>query len=417
MSSDVRLAVIGGSGASTPELMDAVADWPGGADRRPALEIILQGRSVEKLAVVADACRLRLPASVRDVAVRAETSLERALEGADIVLVQVRIGGLDARIFDETFPRASGIPGEETMGPGGFANAMRTIPALASVWDALARLAPDAFIINLTNPSGIVSQAATAHTGMQIVSVCDGPVTFVESIAKAAEREVPAVRLAYAGLNHAGFWGDSDIAAMVAALPATRGADASDVEAMEALPSPYLRYYLHPDRELATQLAADVSRAQVLKRLEAEMLGQYSSGIDASEHKRRGALWYGASIVPLMDAVVHGSDESMVLGLPNRGAVSWAPEDATVELPTRVLAGGKLQRLPAVTLSNAATIMLQRHAEFETSTAETLAGVRSRDDLHERRSDLIAALAANPMVPSEDVAARLMDHIFDASPT
>src|SRR3990172_580302 len=179
MSDAVRLAVLGGSGASTPELMDAIADWPGGADRRPALDIILQGRSAQKLQLVAEACRSRLPATVGGVGVSTETSLDRALDGADIVLIQVRVGGLDARIFDEVFPRAFGLPGEETIGPGGFANALRTVPALADTWDRLADLAGDAFIINLTNPSGIVTQAATAHAGLRFVSICDGPVTFV----------------------------------------------------------------------------------------------------------------------------------------------------------------------------------------------------------------------------------------------
>ncbi len=401
MNDVVRIAVLGGSGASTPELIDAVARWPGGDDRRPSLEIVLQGRSAEKLAVVEGASRRRLPGSVENVTLHSETSLEHALEGADVVLIQVRIGGLDARVFDETYPRARGIPGEETMGPGGFANAMRTVPALASMWDALTAVAPEAFIINLTNPSGIVTEAAIAHTGLGIISVCDGPVTFVEGVARATGRDVDAVRLGYAGLNHAGFWSDPDMAAMIAALPATRGVDSHDVEAIGALPSPYLRFYLHPEAQLTSQLAASESRAQELKRLEAQMLDQYSSGVEASEHKRRGAVWYGVSIVPLIDAAVFGGMEPMVLGLPNQGAVPWAADDAIVELPTDVLVGGQLRRHPAVGLPEAAARLLEQHAEFETATARALAGTRSREDVRERRTKLILALAANPMVPTE----------------
>ncbi|MFV2062988.1 MAG: hypothetical protein ACC726_05670 [Chloroflexota bacterium] len=413
----MRIVIIGGSGTSTPELMDAVASWPGGAERRPALEIVLQGRSADKLALVTEACRSRLPASISDVAIIAETSLERALEGADVVLVQVRIGGLDARIFDETFPRAFGIPGEETMGPGGFANAVRTIPALTPLWDALASEAPGAFIINLTNPSGIVTQAATAYTGLQVVSVCDAPVTFVDGIARATDRDADAVRLAYAGMNHVGFWWDPDAAVVTAALSATKGIDAADVSTIGALPTPYARFYLHPEQQLASQLEAVESRAQVLKRLEAEMLEQYSSGVEASQHKRRGALWYGVSIVPLIDAVVHGGDEPIVLGLPNKGAVAWAPDDATVELSTDVLAGGELHRHPGPALPEAATRLLEQHATFEAATARALAGAHSRDDVRERRGELIAALATNLMVPSADVAERMVDEILATSPS
>jgi 6-phospho-beta-glucosidase len=416
MSSILRVSVIGGSGASTPELMDAIATWPGGAERRPALRVVLQGRSAEKLAIVADACRRRLPASVGGVDIDTETDVARALDDADVVLVQVRIGGLDARVFDETFPRAFGIPGEETMGPGGFANALRTVPALASLWDALVAHASGAFVINLTNPSGIITQAATAHTGLPIVSVCDGPVTFVDDVAKATGRGARDVRLAYAGLNHAGFWTDPDLDVVLAALPAGRGVDADDVTRLAALPSPYLRFYLHPEAQLAAQLASPESRAQELKRLEREMLGQYAGGVEPAEHTRRGALWYRVSIVPLIDAVVHGGDDPMVLGLPNRGAVPWAPADAIVELPTDIESGGRARRHPAVDLPAAAAGLLARHAAFETATARALAGARSREDVAARRAALVDALATNPMVPSTEHAERLVDAILSSSP-
>ena len=114
---------------------------------------------------------------------------------------------------------------------------------------------------------------------------------------------------------------------------------------------------------------------------------------------------------------LHGGDEPVVLGLPNRGAVPWAPDDAIVELPTDVMAGGQLRRHPAVTLPDAATGLLARHARYETSTARALAGTRSREDVRERPSELIPALAANPMVSTEDLAERLVDEILDRSPS
>jgi 6-phospho-beta-glucosidase len=417
MSRPVRLVVLGGSGASTPELMDAVADWPGGAERRPALDIVLHGRSTRKLEIVAEACQRRLSASADAVHVTAETSLERALDGADVVLIQVRAGGLDARVFDETFPRSFGLPGEETMGPGGFADAVRTVPALADTWDRLAARAADAFIINLTNPAGIVTQAALAHTGLRIVSICDGPVTFVEGIARATGRDASDVRLGYAGMNHCGFWVHPESDILLSALPATSGIDPEDVQALGALPSPYVRFYLHPDRQLETQLAAAESRAQALKRMEAEMLDQYAHHVEAPRQTRRGALWYRVSIVPLIDAVVHGGQDTVVLGLPNAAAVDWAPDDAIVELPTDVQAGGACSRRPAAGLPSRVVDLLTRHATFETWTARALAGTRSRDEVRERRLPLIEALSANPMVESPELAERLVDEILANDPT
>ena len=297
----MKLTVLGGSGASTPELLDAVASWPG-AGSRPVLEVVLQGRNAAKLEVVAQACRQRVAGAGDGVVVSAETSLERALDGADFVLIQVRIGGLAARLFDETFPRDFGLPGEETMGPGGFANAMRTVPALAPLWDALMAHASDAFIINLTNPSGIVSQAATAYTGLRIVSVCDGPTAFIAGVAAATGRGAADIVTGYAGLNHVGFWADAGVEVLQSALGATKGVDSEDVASLGALPTPYLRFYLHPDRELTKQRAAVESRAQELQRMEADMLAQYSAGVEPGSQTRRGAVWYALTIVPLIDA-------------------------------------------------------------------------------------------------------------------
>jgi 6-phospho-beta-glucosidase len=412
----MRLTVVGGSGASTPELIDALAAWPGGPNRRPGLEVVLQGRSAEKLALVADACRRRLPPATEGIRILSETDLDRALDGADVILVQVRVGGLDARRFDETFPRSFAIPGEETQGPGGFANAMRTIPTLAATWDRIVARAPHALVINLTNPSGIVTAAMIHHSGLKVVSVCDAPVTFVESIAKATGQTVADVRAGYAGMNHAGFWAAPDRGSLLAATSVTSGVDPEDVAGLGALPTAYLRFYLHPDRQLVAQLASKESRAQVLKRLEAQMLGQYAGGVEPSAQSRRGALWYRVSVVPLLDAVLHGSDETFILGLPNAGDVPWAPPGSIVEIPTRVGAGGTFHRDQAAGLPAPAADLLARHAIYEALAAEALAGATDPRALAPRRNALVRALAANPMVPTAAIAGQLVDAILAGSP-
>lgn len=411
----MRLAVVGGSGASTPELIDALAAWPGGLDRRPRLDVVLQGRSADKLALVADACRRRLVPATGGISVSSETDMDRALDGADVVLIQVRIGGLDARVFDETFPRAFGIPGEETQGPGGFANAMRTIPTLAATWDRIAARAPRALVVNLTNPSGIVTAAMIHHAGLHAVSVCDAPVTFVEAISNATGHAVADVRAAYVGMNHAGFWATPDSDSLAAAA-ATMGEDAKDIAALGAMPTAYLRFYLHPDLQLSAQLASKESRSQVLQRLEAEMLGQYAGRVDPSAQSRRGAVWYGVSVVPLLDALVHGSDETFLLGLPNADAVPWASPGAIIEIPTRVAAGGTFSRDHAADLPAPAADLLARHAMYETLTAEALAGATDPRALAPRRDALVKALAANPMVPTIGLAERLVEVILAKSP-
>ena len=412
----MRLVVIGGSGTSTPELVDALVAWPDAATRRPSLQLVLQGRSADRLALVTDACRARLPADTRGIGISSETDLDLALDGADVVLVQVRVGGFDARAFDETFPRAFGIPGEETQGPGGFANAMRTVPNMARIWERLAVRAPGAFLINLTNPSGIVTAAMRRRFDANVVSVCDTPVTFVDAIGRATGLTPDAVRAHYIGMNHAGFWAGPDLDTMLAALPATSGIDHEDVERLGALPMAYLRFYLHPDRQLTAQFGLSETRAQALKRLAGEMLRQYAAGVKPGQHPRRRALWYAASIVPLLDAVVYGSDQTMVLGLPNAGSVDWAPAEAIVELPTWVRRRGSFERAPVADLPGPAADLLRRHAAYETRAADVLSGVTEVAELGAQRDALADALAENPMVATRDLAGRIVDTIIATSP-
>ena len=249
----MRLVVLGGSAPSTPELFEAIEAWPGGLDRRPALEVVLVGRDPKKLQLVAAASRTRLSGSGRRVEVVAEPHEERALDGADVVLEQVRIGGLEARAFDESFPRAFGLPGEETMGPGGFANALRTVPALRATWGRIALRAPRALVIDLTNPAGIVAHAARAEHDLQLVSVCDAPVTFLETIGPRLGLDREALTGHYVGMNHVGWFVPERPEDLRAIADVSPGVDAAVGPLYGAQPTAYVRFYLHPDRMLQAQ--------------------------------------------------------------------------------------------------------------------------------------------------------------------
>jgi len=291
----MRLVVVGGSGSSTPELVDALEDWPGGVDRRPPMMVALVGRSTEKLEVVAAECRarVRLPGPPLDI--ETATDRRRALEGADVVLDQVRVGGLAARVFDESFPWEFDLPGEETTGPGGFANALRTVPARRGTWADIRASAPGAVVIDLTNPAGIVQQAAEREGGFRIVAVCDAPATFTLAIAGRLERPVSRVVRRYVGTNHCGWYvpESPDELDMLADLVV--GMDPSIVRLHGAVPSPYVRYYVNPDRMLEAQRDRE-TRAQVLQRIDADLLAGYAAGPGEAAARRgalrRGALWY-----------------------------------------------------------------------------------------------------------------------------
>lgn len=401
----VRLVVLGGSGASTPELIDALAAWPGGSERRPDLSVTLVGRSHEKLELVGSACRSRAPKHQPSITI--ETSLNRraALSGADIVLNQVRVGGLSARVFDETLPRAHGLPGEETMGPGGFANALRTLPALTDTWEDVAAVAPSALVVNLTNPSGIVSHAALDQVAIRLVSICDSPTTLCERIGERLGVPAATIRRGYLGMNHVGWWTPSSPDELTAAASIVEGLTSDHTAALGAISGPYVRYYLRPQTILAQQ---SESRAVALQDLEATLLESYASGSTTVDSPRRGAVWYERAFVPLLDGWLNGHADPLILGLRNGRSVPWLPKTAIVEMAVDVSVRGRLVPLPAPELPDLPAAMLSAHSMFEALTA--IAATSEPTPVARRR-----ALAANPMVRDLDLADALCRDIEHAS--
>ena len=390
-----RLAVLGGSAVSTVQLIDALADWPGGLARQPdGLELVLHGRSWQ-LDVVANACSMRAADMALPVSVRAERDLTAALDSADVVLNQIRAGGLQARSVDESFPREFGIPGEETMGPGGLACAARTIAVLRPYWVQVARSAPAALVINLTNPAGIVQQAARTVADLRIVTVCDSPLGLLDRIARRLDRADDDVRSGYVGMNHVGWYVPADSGELGRLRDLTDGLDPELATLHEAIPGPYLRYYAHPDRLLAAQREAP-TRADQLLAIQQDTMNSYRQGALPASWQRK-APWYDLAVVPLIDAWLNGSDRTLIAGLPNAGRVPWLASDVIIEGPVLAPAPGRLEPQPVIGLPDLPRGLLARHAAYEQLAVRALAGQPSA-------AGLTRALLANPMVASLDQA-------------
>jgi 6-phospho-beta-glucosidase len=402
----MRLVVLGGSGASTPELFDAIAAWPGGADHRPAVDVVLTARNAGKLELVARECRRRAASIGATLSVRTTTDRRRALEGADVVLNQVRVGGLAGRAFDESFPRAFGLPGEETMGPGGFADAMRTVPALRAAWADVQAMAPDALVVNLTNPAGIVVAAARREFPLRIVSVCDSPISLTAAIAGRLDRPTERVRARYVGMNHVGWYVPEAAGELPRLGDLALGQDPEDVESQGAVGAAYVRYYLHPDRLLAAQTGS-ATRADTLRELERELLVTYASGRPGGP--RRGAGWYALGVVPLLDGWINGAAGPLIFGLPGADPADGRGPWAVLELPVDLTLPGEFRPRSPVELPPRPAALLAAHAEYERLTVEAILAGSSR-------AGLVRALAANPMVRDADLAERLLDAILLGSP-
>ena len=292
------------------------------------------------------------------------------------------------------------------MGPGGFANAVRTLPALRGTWAMIAERAPDALVVNLTNPAGIVVQAAIREFGVRAIAVCDSPVVLAEAIGARLGRPAAEVRCRYVGMNHLGWWVAERPATLDLVADLATGLSADEVRTIGALPAPYGRYYHVPGRLLAAQ-GSGPTRAEALLRLEQELLAAYRKG--GPEAPRRGAAWYPKAVVPFLDAWWNGSEVPLVLGLPNAGRVPGPGDEAIVEHAVAVPAPGRLEPIAPPALPALPAALLAAHAAYEALTVDALLGGG------DRRS-LTRALAANPLVGDLDRAAALVEEILAASP-
>jgi 6-phospho-beta-glucosidase len=314
------------------------------------MEVMLLGRTADKLErVAALSKRLAEHASV-PLTVNHTTDLRFGLEGSDYVLNQIRVGGYEARAYDESFPQAFGIPGEETFGPGGMNNALRTIPVTLEHCELIEKVAPDTLIINLTNPSSFIQYAISHYTDVQVVGVCDSPVWLAGAVATLVGAPADEVWVGYVGMHHFGWvteasWRGQDIMPEILEkiedLPGLP-VDADIVQAIGAIPTSYFKYYYHSDRMLAKQKGKE-TRAEQLMALQAEIMEDLQEE-DLDEMPAslvsRGAAWYEKIIVPVTLAHINDSKEVFIVNVRNGKTVPWMPEDAIVEMPAVVTSQG-----------------------------------------------------------------------------
>jgi len=405
----IRLTILGGSGVATPEMVRALA----GVSDRPSVEIVLHGRTEEKLERVAEACqRLAAPASP-SLRVRHTTDLAEGLEGADYVLNQIRVGGYPARQQDETFPQAFGIPGEETFGPGGMSNARRTIPVVLEACRVIERVAPEALLINLTNPSSFIQYAITRYTQVKVVGVCDSPVGLARWIAAALEAPLQELWVGYVGMHHFGWvtevrWHGRDVmpellarAERVPGLPV----DADLVRAIGAIPTSYFKYYYHSDRMLARQ-KGQRTRAEQLMDLERQMLADYESPAAAGAPESldaRGAHWYEDIVVPVLLAHAGDTRAVFIVNVVNGETLPWMPPEAIIEVPAVVTRQGMIPLEPAKASADLQA-MLRRNAAGEMLWVEAV--------VEGSREKALRSMVLNPLVHTLDQARALLDKIW-----
>jgi 6-phospho-beta-glucosidase len=411
----VKIAVVGGGSTYTPELIEGLAARP---DRLSIDELVLLDIDAERLEIVGGLAermlrKLEWPGRLVLTADRAE-----AIDGADFVLLQLRVGGQAARLVDETLPLKFGTLGQETTGAGGFAKALRTVPVVLDLAEETSRrAAPGAWIVDFTNPVGIVTQALL-DAGHRAIGLCNVAIGLQRQFAQLFDVRPEAIELEHVGLNHL-TWVRAIRVDGVDRLPelldegAVRLAEETGIAAdlilaLRALPSYYLRYYYFRDEVVADQRDGH-SRAAEVMDIESQLLEMYRDPTLAEKPallEHRGGAYYSVAAAQLIASLHDGAGDVQVVDIRNDGALPDLPASAVVEIPARI------DREGAHPLS-LAPLSAEMHGLVEQIKAYEMLTIDAA--LSGDRRTALRALLANPLVGRWELAVELLDALLEAN--
>src|SRR2546421_5318176 len=341
----MKLAVVGGGSTYTPELVAGLARE---RERLDLNELVLQDIDPERREVVGGLTARMLSAAGYDGALSVTDDLERALDGASFVLVQLRVGGQAARLTDETIPLACGCIGQETTGAGGLGKALRTVPVVLEIAGRVRELAADdAWIVDFTNPVGIVVRSLL-DAGHRAVGLCNVAIGLQRHVARMLDVEPERVLVDQVGLNHL-TWvravhvdGDDVLPHLLAeraeALAERVELPVSLLERLGAIPSYYLRYFYFHDDVLEEQRAGKPRAAEVAE-IERELLDLYRDPALTTKPallERRGGAYYSEAATQLVAALATGNADVQVVDVRNDGTLAGLADDDVVEVPARI---------------------------------------------------------------------------------
>jgi 6-phospho-beta-glucosidase len=410
----MKIAVIGGGSTYTPELVSGLSRE---RDRIDVRELVLQDIDEERREVVGGMAARMLDAQGFDGALEVTDDLDRAVDGADFVLIQIRVGGQDARLLDETVPLACGCVGQETTGAGGLAKALRTVPVVLEIAERVRELAADdAWIVDFTNPVGIVTRSLLDH-GHQAVGLCNVAIGFQRSFARLLHVEPERVEVDQVGLNHLSWvrFVRLDGRDVLPELLAEHGDELADhvdvprrlIDELGVVPSYYLHYFYAHDQIVAEQLEA-VPRAAAVAEIERELLQLYRDPQVVTKPpllERRGGAFYSEAAIGLVGALAADSGETHVVDVRNEGTIDGLATDDVVEVLASVdRRGATPLRQPPV--GPELLGLIQHVAAYERLAA--LAAL-SGDP-----ADVRKALLAHPLVGQHPLSEELAERLLEA---
>jgi 6-phospho-beta-glucosidase len=432
----MKLAVLGAGGFRTPVVYRAIA---AGQTLTRYDELVLFDVDPVRLERIEAVLRGINEVQGSSVPYRTTTRLEDAVDGADVVYCAIRVGGINGRLIDETVAIEAGAIGQETAGAGGIGFALRTVPVVTEIARVVERRAPDALFINFTNPVGLVTEAIRRVLGDRVVGICDAPEDLCRRVARALGMRSEELWFDYAGINHLGWLrgvlhGNRDLlpelladAERVESIEEGRLFGAEWIRSLGMVPNEYLYYYYFEREALDAMRGGNVRAAyladqqggfygasgtpsesldlweRTLAEREARYMDEAWDGREVAKVEMAAARepgGYGGLALGLVDALHSDVPTVRILNVANRSSLPFLDPEAVVEVPCVVGRGGIVPvAIGDLPLEARGLILEVRAAERAAIDAA----------LSSSRQLAVRALALHPLVPSVDVATRILD--------
>lgn len=426
----LKIVTIGGGSSYTPELVEGLIDR---YDRLPVGELWLcdipEGK--EKLEIVGALAKRMVKRSGLPIDVHLTLDREEALCGADFVTTQIRVGQLAARELDEQIPLKFGQLGQETNGAGGMFKALRTIPVILDIAEDINRLCPDAWMINFSNPAGMVTEACLRYSPMKkVVGLCNVPIHMEKSIAKMLDVAEERIWVKFGGLNHMiyalnVYMDGQDITKQVVELSTDteRGMhitmknimpvsyEREFIKALGVLPCPYHSYYYRKDEQLGQELVEFKEgkiRAQAVRQLEKELFETYMDeklDVKPTQLEMRGGAYYSEAACRLIESIYTDKKDIQPVDTRNNGSISGLPMGCAVEVSCVITKEGPIP-LAIGELPIAVRGLVQQIKTFEQLTVEAAV----EGDI----GKALLALSVNPLTTSDKTAKNVLEEMLEA---
>lgn len=407
-----EFVILGGGSAYTPGLLQALIQQ---GDALGLKRVRLYDTNAEHLALVGRLGQAMARSGGAGFTVETADSLKSAVTGADAVLNSTRPGGFEARRLDETLPLGLGIPGQETVGPGGFFFALRSVPEALKVADTLATVAPKALLLNYTNPSNIVTQTLVNRGGVDVLGLCDQSDEDLNDLALALGHPGGTISFRCNGLNHATWYSELHLGSTplgeLPTLQAPAGLNEEHrlrFELSQTMaranpgywPNSYLPYYTAPERFVALSLAQGPRTDAILAKLPSYYAHFREEAAKEQPHLQhhRGTAGFGDLAVKVIEALKGKTGTPMVLNTQNLGSTDLFASNTVVETQGKLGPGG-WERMPAPAVPAAQMDLLHRLENYQHLAAEA---ARTGEG-----AAIVRALSANPLVGTEAKATAL----------